>query len=571
MAETQRVFAANRIHIPRKHLEYLLDLDPSIDDRWRDRVGAILEEIEPDERKYVYSQYLQPKGIQLIAGDNQLIFKEPESLKQVVSRLQNVEVKGVGAKLLYAMERMRTTRDVNQFAGHMEGAMNLIDQFDVGENSSVRKEKTLVRHALLIDLVSLTRKAEWDVMRNRRAFTSPMIKQYAIEVFLKHQMMGYRFRTLPIGTLENDPHPFVREVIAPEARVRQCEIVQTDTAIFLIGPTHTSNQNPYSIRRFLQEDEVLGGAFFNVIMIPMDHLDDPNIQKTLQALLTRLVTLQRQMSDNIIEFIRELDSIRIRNLNPLLKAEIRADGTSLEWAINDRLSEFEEKLRLGILEKVQHALFHMASTQDDFEYLFINLRRLIGDLAFELRSFTAYSGAAWIYKAEMLDLKMLAFLRFIEKRKELVFVPIRPAPESGPSRKQLLLELSQTLNKGEKDIKPIQARLTDLTRKKKAHEALLNFLTGLIIRPPEPEALQRQIDAVKLNCFLAIARLFRRYDPIIVYVEKELIVPEIDGLRHYALMDGRDGLTHLPSIVRLHEVAEFFDIAAVRRVLGTLN
>ena len=61
--------------------------------------------------------------------------------------------------------------------------------------------------------------------------TEGIIKDYIVEVFLRHQAMGYRFKTTSYVSMEEHPDPFVKGSVAKEARVRQCDIVKTSNYI----------------------------------------------------------------------------------------------------------------------------------------------------------------------------------------------------------------------------------------------------------------------------------------------------------------------------------------------------
>lgn len=58
------------------------------------------------------------------------------------------------------------------------------------------------------------------------------------------------------------------------------------------------------------------------------------------------------------------------------------------------------------------------------------------------------------------------------------------------------------------------------------------------------------------------------YPQIKVYLEFEEVIAVTDGIRHYAIAQGKEGMTRLPVLLRLQEDMQLFDISAVRMVLA---
>ncbi|MCP4077927.1 MAG: hypothetical protein GY744_17290 [Gammaproteobacteria bacterium] len=575
MNPAQSVFSADKVHIPSEQMAVLREIDPLTDSGWEKKTMRVLGELGPDERKYAYSQFLEPKGIKYIPADRRFKYIQGESLQEVAKTIQNAELRNIAQKLLKAVEGMKLLESVEKFADHLEGALEQVNKFDSKEDLKVQKEKNKLRTAFITELINVTRNAKFEVERNPRGLGPAAIKNYIIEVFLKQQLLGYRFRTLPIGTLEQDPNEFIRGVIATEARNRQCDIVKTDSLLYLIAPVKDARQNPYSVRRFLRDESLLEGSFvyFNGVVIKLsDRLNDVPYQKAVTRVVNQIVTLERQLSDSIVALVRGLDDFHHGVLSPMLKQSLSADGGSLNADVDERMDKFEWQFEQQVMSKVQDALVNMATTNDDFEYLFFSLNRLLIELAAELRDF-GNQQAAWNHRVEVTELKMLALLHLLDKRKLALFTAVRDEDPDGINNpQQLIKELNRLLGKYSKEIAVLKSELREVLDREekidsKFKEWANNITSFMRKKQADPDDLQQKIQTAKRKSFLELIRTLKQYPDIKIYMEYEDVTPVIDGIRHYAIAQGLDGISMLPIILRLQEDSNVFDIGEVKRAL----
>jgi serine/threonine protein kinase len=575
-AEEQSSTPAKRVYIPRELMIALQDLDPLLDVNWKKKVTAIYSKMGKEERSYVYSQFLQPKGVLFDAEQKQFVFYGRKSVQDVIAdSLRNAALAEIANKLEKAEQMLRTTTDIIAFANMMEGGLSLIDRFDSQENLKVQKEKNNLRNAFLDDLVLIVRGANFVLPENRRSLTIEAIKTYIIEVYLKQQMMGYRFRTIPVSALEIDNNTFIKEVVALEARVRQCDVVRSDKYYFLVGPARNSEQNPYSVRRFLQEDTTMEGkvVYFNVAAIPLEGLSDAQKQEEIRWVLSRIVTLERQLSIGIVELVRDMEKAHKDQLGPLLAKPIEADGTEIEIMIEERLHAYEKNLSILVLGKIPKGVFEYARTVDDYEYLFFCLRRYIIELACDVRDFAAQSTTVWSTKAEELDLRMMSYLKMLDKRKPTLFTTARPEEVEAAMDVTLPIEeFKSSLDEFEPQIEQLKVRLKDVIRKKSEPLTPFQVFMAKVFKTEAkkitPEDVQNQIDAVKHKCLIALIKIRKRYPVITVYLEFEDLIEVNEKFRHYALPAGNEGLGRLPLLIELPEDKSSFDIAPVRDALS---
>jgi len=254
----------------------------------------------------------------------------------------------------------------------------------------------------------------------------------------------------------------------------------------------------------------------------------------------------------------------------MLLKEITADGSDIEESIRKRLVEYERRASLLVLGKIPKALREQATTNDDFEYLFINLRRLIIEMACDVRDFTAQSAAALSDRAQRLDIRMMSYLRLLDKRKDKIFSSgFKSAPEPTQDPSLLMQELKKAIAECEQQTVVINDQLRELiseaSQKKKG--GLWQSLFGSKEEEVTPEALYTQIDREKNKCLLALIRIIKRYPLITVYLEFESITAVKDGVRHYALMSGKERIGRLPALMVLDENSGNFNPEVVKKML----
>ena len=331
----------------------LQNIDPKLDKEWHQQVMALFGKLDASERKYAFNRHLAPKGIRIDREAKTLIFTGRPSLTTLSREIQTPALLTAIAKMRQAQDKLRETSDAFAFADLLEASVHLVDSYDAQGILKRQKDKLRVRQAHLDDLVDIVRDSKLQCPQTQRGLTVGLIKDFMIEVFIRHQMLGYRFKLTSIDELRAHSLPFLSEEIANEVELRQCDVITTKRCLFIVGPVHKVGQNPYSIRRFLHED---GGSsptvFFNSIAIPFNSLDKPKITEHLRWSIGRVLTLERQISQNVISFVNSFKETQRETLHPLLQKAFSADGSDLEAQIRKRLSAYEEILAQQVLSKI---------------------------------------------------------------------------------------------------------------------------------------------------------------------------------------------------------------------------
>lgn len=577
LRRTEQVSAEDipKQNLPREVSILLQELDPLLDADWYQRIVILFKTLSGPQRAYALVNYLQPKGILHDKESKKLVFAGRPGVSDLRHGISSSALQQIVAKLLKAEDMLRNTRDAAAFADLMESSITIIDNFDVQESLILQKEKQALRQAFLDDLVLIVRGSEFKIPENRRGLTNEIICIYFIQVYLKQQMQGYRFRSTPVSVLEREPQELISGYVASEAKIRECDVVRTNKAWFLIGPVRSFGQNPFSARRFLHEDSVMGGkvVYFNVVAIPCGEIRNEKLVEHLKWSITRIVTLQRQLSAGIVELVRQMEMAHTEKLAPMLQQTIEADGTELEQAIEQRMLEYEQQLSILILAKLPKAVTELAKSQDDFEYLFHHLRQFIIQLACDVRDFSGQFAATFSLASKELDLKMMSFLALLDKRKDTLFITGRsaePDPMLDPAMPST--EFKNALDSFEPEMQQLKDKFRQVVSKTAAPRSgvviWLEKTFKLDKRRITPEIVQRDMEQLRKKCLVSLIRICKRYPKITVYVELEGLNDVDTSVRHYALPAGPEGLGHLPKLIRLHEDSSLFNGEDVRKRLN---
>ncbi len=569
MSASPKAFAADTIQIPTKILIELQELDPVINLNWEQKISHIFKKLGNFERKFVYSQFLEPKGIEFKSDTKRFIYHKQPPLNVVISEIQHGELRQTAGKLIESLDNINNAENIIKFAGLIESAVSLINDFDTAENLVVQKWKNTLRLAYLTRLVSVTREYQFEVPSNHRALTAEMVRQFIIEVYLKHEMLGFRFRTLPVGTLLENPHPFIRDVVAAEAKDRECDIIKTDKTLFLVSPASHVNHNPFSIRRFLIEQRLIQGGevYLNVAAISIsDVLRSEEYQQRTAKLLERIVKLQRQLSPGIIELVKKIGEFHKSTLNEILNPPKDNNGKNgAEFSIGYRLNEFQQKMEENILQPCQSAIYTKATSVDDYEYLFFSMRHLLVEIASDVRLFAARSASFWSKEAYAMEAKILSIVHYISRHKEKIFT--RHPSGIDKELDSLMDELKEQLKKSDKIVTDLKRELRYLNESAEQPKSFKEKIKERFNKPPSSNELQAKIDNEKKQCFLHTIRILKSHQPVMLYLEFEDVLAVTDGVRHYSVVQGEDGISKLPALLRIEEDMASFEVSSIRTAL----
>jgi len=566
--------AAGIKHLPREQVNFLQDLHPLLDTDWEPRLLNILQQLDVDKRRYVYANLLNPKGIYLDKDTKQFFYSGTRSVSELKHRLQGRGIRLLAIKIEKIIQTLQVTREIMDFAALAETSLDLLNEFDCQDNVNDLKEKSTLKNALLNDLISIVRGTEFEIPDNKRKLTAESIASYILHVFIRQQIMGYRFRKEYINDLEHDENAFIRKIVAVQARIRQCDVVRAGKYLFMIGPAPEDSQNQYSIRRFIQEEAIMRNqiVYFNSVVVPLNELKTKEQQTKVAWEISRIVNLERQLSPGVSDAVSAMEQARKGMLLPILLRPLEADGSRIEAAIEARLLEYEKELTLSVLAKLTHGVMELAKTPDDFYYLYDRARDILISLASDVRDFTTQSSTSWSQKAEEMDLKMVSYLRLFDKRKESIFLPPNAASQDPLLDPSLPLEeFKRVVNEYTPRLEKLNEKLRKaIIKQSKKKNALLNWAERLFLRwhtPVTPESVQQELDIANHKCLVSLIKICKRFNQVSVYLEHEDLKTVDETKRHYALPAGIRGISQLPKLIILPEERSAFNLNAVESAL----
>lgn len=560
--------------VPYQFYALLRNIDPALDENWIQSIQRVLIKLNADHKKIIFDYLFKIKNISCDPTTGSFVFKGNQTLFQLRNTCSHPKLNALCDKLYQSFNVFNTTQNIIAIADFIESALALIDGYDVEENVLLQQEKQTIRKAFLYDCAAAIKTASFDLPVNQRNLTIDIIKTYFTSVYLKQQLLGYWFKSMPLRDLHSVSHPLFSEFIAHEAKARQLELVKTSRYLFLIGPVRTLEQNPYSIRRFLTEEKALTGDFvyFNSTILDLDQLNDQQHIEHFKWQTSRIVTIQRQVNQQVFESIESFDQIQQHTLKPLLFRPLNADGLSVDKAIKQRLLDYEKALTVQILDKAHHALDKLAKHNDDFEYLFFGLRAILIELLNDMQIFSQQPAMLLSTDVRNFECRLASYIKLIEKRKTHIFCAdahddmTHDAYETPISELKKLTEMyTDSISQHTLQLKSTQREMRQTKQQDQGFFSKL-FNKAETLDQKINDLTQRIADLRK-ECFIEIIKVPKIYPQLSVYLEFESLISINEKERHYAFPRGEKGLGLLPLLINLPEDRSRFNLPEMRQML----
>ncbi|MFW1941936.1 hypothetical protein ACG93R_00255 [Acinetobacter guillouiae] len=308
----------NTTIIPYQTRATLLQLEPSTDLNWEQVLCDVFDEANIEVREEIERQILRPKEIQWNKGNNSFEFKITNSLENLKYSFENERMRSIATKLSNSINWLKNITDSIQIADYLENALYQIDLISVDDHLNLQREKLLIRRVFLQDVAKLIRTLNIEAPAGIRNLTSDQIKCFIIEVFIKQQLLGYWFKPLLTKSSELMKRPFFKYFILREQRIRKFDIVKTSEFIYLIAPIENFEQNPYSIRRFLFEEniEYKNQVYVTGLVLDTDQMSESEYRDSTDLLIQKMVTIQHQVHRDVIEIVQEFEDFTENKLLP---------------------------------------------------------------------------------------------------------------------------------------------------------------------------------------------------------------------------------------------------------------
>lgn len=319
------------------------------------------------------------------------------------------------------------------------------------DDQNFLQDKQLLRKTFLYDAAHIIQKLDFIIPQNCRHLTIDEVRTFILEIYIKQQVLGYWFKTILPRQLKLINHSFFQNFIIPQQKIRDFEVIESNAYLFIIATSQNLRQNLYSIRRFMLEDKIGldEHIYLNGAVLDKKRLGDAQYVQQFKWQVSRIITLQRQLSLPVIELMDKFHDINFDVLLPLLRQSLTETGFSFQQVIKERLDHFEKALTNEILIPFQHALIHLIRHPDEFDYCFVNMHRLFCDLIGFYRDFSSDPIVNLYGMAKIIEYKLIAYLKLLEKRYLDIFTTM-DTDEFNSSHlrsQQAILEVKEIISK----------------------------------------------------------------------------------------------------------------------------
>lgn len=547
-------------YIPYELRSLVTQIDPYLDLYWQNNLSTIFSQIDPEQRDRIYRQILLKKNIKWNAEQNSFSCSPAAHFEMVVEAIVHPGMKNLGQKILNSLAELEKYQDAIQIANYLESILAQLDKTNVEENLNLQQIKLNLRQGFIYTAARIVNdKADIQLPENHRRLSSDMLKCFICEVFLKQQLLHYYFKTLRGRQLTRQSHPLLQVFLVEQQKLRQLEIVKTSRYIFALAQSDQSDVNPFSIRRFLSEERLAlsDNIYLNAAVLDLAYLNQPEHQQFFQWQVERIITVEKQIGQHVIEFVSQLEQVNNERLLPLLLKPLDSSGLVIEKVVEKRLLAFEKELAIQILEPLHHALRHKVQHIDEMDYLYMSTRQIIGDIISYFYDFQSQAAVMFDSQADQFAARLKSYLALHEKRRSQVFALLSAEDwaQNHEAMLQPINQLNMTVRSALQQHREQYRQLKELQRSlDKEGQSFLGKMLN------KPKKIDEQIQFLKENAFherqnayLDIVRIPKQYPNLTVYLEFEALISINHKERHYAFAVGDNGVTHLPLLVQLPE------------------
>ena len=547
-------------YIPYELRSVVTQIDPHLDIYWQNNLNHVFSQIDAEQRDRIYRQILIRKNIKWDANNNSFSCPALPHFEHVVDGIVHPGMKNLAQKILKSLDELEKYQDAIQIANYLESVLAQLNKINVEENINLQQLKIKLRESFIYTAAHVIRaKNEIELPANHRHLSADIFKCFVCEVFLKQQLLTFYFKTLRGRQLKQQPHPLLQVFLQEQQKLRQLEVIKTSRYIFALAQSDDQDINPFSIRRFLTEDRLAlsDNIYLHGAVLDLAHLTQTQQQETFQWQVTRIVTVEKQIGQHIIEFVNQLEQINSERLLPLLLKPLDASGLVIEKVVQKRLLAFEKELAILILEPMQQALRHKATHIDEMDYLYMSTRQIIGDILGYFYDFQSQAAVMFDSQADQFAARLKSYLALHEKRRNQVFALLSQDDWQHYHEAMLkpLESLNLTVRNALHNYREHYRQLKDLQRSlDKDSRSFFGKMFNTTKKTEEQiQDLKQQAFDIRQNAYLDIVRIPKQYPNLTVYLEFESLISINDKERHYAFPVGDNGVTHLPLLVQLPE------------------
>lgn len=549
----------------------LKSIDPALSSDWREVIRELLPQLNKESQAGIYKSILEPRGI-----NKNLVYKRSDTLKDVMSKttIQNKELNNIAVHMSKLIDSKPDSYKVLKLADEIEAMLDYLDGLDVQRSLYDQKIKINIRTAFLYDLADWVDKIELIIEDGLRNLNQDMVKTYLKEVFIKQKIQGRDFRSWDSTDLSFQELDHLPILIKEEGKQRKFFVVESKKYWFVVGIASQPNNNAYSFRRFLYEASSGEGSnkfiYLTHLIIKKDILSDNKYITHISHCMSRLYTLDRGVSDTILKFVLEAQHLNRTYLTTLLKKPLDQDGSGLENIIANRIADYEKQLSILILNKLPNVIQTVLNDVNDQSFLFYHLDQLIKKMIENNQDFRLQPLAMYSESSEIMVIKLVALRKILENLWSLFTVGGINIFHYESMMEKSLFTVKEKLKECENSLQEISVLKEELENYFKVKEEGSFWQKLKLGKSPgyTLEEVTEMESEINEDFFMFIVRLAKDKADSIVYPEFECDIIINESYRHYAIADGKIGITRLPRIVRLPEDKSKFTFISVKEMIN---
>ena len=550
--------------IPYQIRSTLLQLEPSLDADWEDRLAQIFNDVEPALLEEVDRHLLKPKDIIWHRAKNTFDYKTPESLYHFSRSLRNERMRSIARTLDTSLMSLKDVKDSLQIADFLENALDQIAHIPVEENVVLQREKLQIHRLFLLNAAQIIRELDLEIPNGQRHLTVAQIKSFIIEVFIKQQLLGYWFKPLLQKQAEEMKQPIFRYYLLKQQKIRNFHLVKTADFIFVVAPVMRPDQNPYSIRRFLIEEQgaVADQVFLNILVLDMQQAAELEYIEAFKELMERMVSVRSQIHLDVMDIVYRLQQICEQSLVPLLIEPIQFVEKNADVVAKMHLKKFENVLNNEFFKTIHQAVKLHLSHVEEFEYLYLNVHRLYSELLAYYHEFKSQPALLFNQYVQQFEYRLLGYLKLLEKRQDHIFVPLNDAEWAVMHERAMkpLQDIYDVMSDHLQDYRDLTIAANRVKREATQKVSFFQRMTKGVNAGQDLNELQKNLAQLKHKIFTQVVQIPKQNNKCSVALEFESMHIFSETDRHFAFPCGDNGLTRLPVLLRLPEQYTEFDV-----------
>ena len=549
-----------------------LQVDPQLDIYWQEYLADLFRDMPEQYQDNINQQVLRNKNIvwdkttQTFEYKGEIAGGGGDNLLALVSASGNPKMQMFGTRLVEYLEVLDKSDSVVQMAEILENAIQQIKDFDVGRNLALQSIKHKLLRSFIYQSAHIVRekKSNFSIPDNKRRINVEVCKTYINEVYLKHQLLEYSFKTLSHRQLKDFPHPLINEFLHKEQSVRRLHIVRTSRYLFAVAPCIESSTNPYRVRRFLSESKlfsadslVLKGSFIEFWRLGKEK--DPHILQLMDEQfrhhIDHIISVESGISPILIEFFENLEDTHQEQIFPLLFKPLNMEK-DLNEAIAEHLKVYEELLAEYILMPLKDGLGRLLHNDDECNYAYIAAQQLFSLIINVFDSFMSLPLIMGDKIALRYYERLIAYAIFLTKRRSDIFVKhsesssFNFAQEKEQQMKEGLLKCRKMMSDVFPKYYALQKEVAELKTKIDTPDT---FFGKVFKKKARLEELHyektRQAHRMSYKAYQEMFSLPDKYQQCVVDLDFDAQLQDAENKCRYAFPEGENGLTKLPQLI----------------------